>query len=320
MKKIYILIVAIAVSFGAYAQRQAGSSISFKPLNINADKSTDTLYPASFLTAGCDSLELYGGYTSQGAYNGYICGTNGWGDLEKAQKFYITGSAQVTDVLAPVWTNTPSGSGSTSFKIYSVNATTKGPQAVLGTSATVPTNTIASTGLTAYHFSTPVSVTSMFFASFVIDQAPDTVAVLSSKEGCWSNDSLAWELWSGTDGWYSMYFSWGDLQIDLAIFPVVNTTASIENDYFIDGIKLNQNQPNPSTNATLIQYEIQNSASVSLEIYDITGRLVLSYDEGKQIAGKHNILVDSDKLMKGTYFYSLKADNHRLTKKMIITQ
>ncbi|MFA5781607.1 MAG: T9SS type A sorting domain-containing protein [Bacteroidales bacterium] len=92
------------------------------------------------------------------------------------------------------------------------------------------------------------------------------------------------------------------------------------NEEYTNGIKLSQNQPNPATNATLIQYEIQNNASVSLEIYDITGRLVLSYDEGKQIAGKHNILVDSDKLMKGTYFYSLKADNYRLTKKMIITQ
>ncbi|MFA4851090.1 MAG: T9SS type A sorting domain-containing protein [Bacteroidales bacterium] len=119
---------------------------------------------------------------------------------------------------------------------------------------------------------------------------------------------------AGTWGWY--YVS-GTVPI---VGLVTKTGTGVNDNYFVNGIKLFQNQPNPATNATLIQYEIQNNASVSLEIYDVTGRLVLSYDEGKQIAGKHNILVDSDKLNRGTYYYSLKADNHRLTKKMIITQ
>ena len=101
---------------------------------------------------------------------------------------------------------------------------------------------------------------------------------------------------------------------------VIEKSATGIKEEFINGVKLCQNQPNPVAGNTLIQYEIQNNASVSLEIYDITGRLALSYNEGNQIAGKHNIFIDAGKLNMGTYFYTLKVDNTRLTKKMVVTQ
>lgn len=87
-----------------------------------------------------------------------------------------------------------------------------------------------------------------------------------------------------------------------------------------NGIKLGQNQPNPANGMTTIQYEINNAGNVSLELYDMTGRQVLFVDEGKQAAGKHNILIDSEKLNEGAYYYSLKVNDTRLTKKMIITK
>jgi flagellar hook assembly protein FlgD len=116
-----------------------------------------------------------------------------------------------------------------------------------------------------------------------------------------------------------MYASWGTtgFQMDLAIFPVITTGSGVQ-DYFIDGIKLGQNQPNPATSTTMIQYEVQNSSKVSLDIYDITGRLVLTMDEGNQMAGKHSIVIDANKLQAGSYFYSLKAGDKRLTKQMVI--
>jgi len=79
---------------------------------------------------------------------------------------------------------------------------------------------------------------------------------------------------------------------------------------------LYQNQPNPASANTLIQYEIQSSSNVSFEVYDITGRMVLSMNEGNQAAGKHAIVIDANKLQSGSYFYTLKAGNQKLTKKM----
>jgi len=87
MKKIYILIVVIAISFGANAQKQIGGSTSFKPLNINSDKIIDTLRPTPFITVGCDSFELYGAIDGSSVYQGYMTGTNGWVILKKLKNF-----------------------------------------------------------------------------------------------------------------------------------------------------------------------------------------------------------------------------------------
>jgi len=89
---------------------------------------------------------------------------------------------------------------------------------------------------------------------------------------------------------------------------------NVEKNNFI----LYQNQPNPATSTTMVQYEVQNNSNVSLQVFDITGRLVLTMDEGNQIAGMHSILIDAGKLQSGTYFYLLKAGDNRLTKKMVI--
>jgi hypothetical protein len=320
MKKIYILAVLVTfVSFG-FAQKHVGKPISTKSISINSESrsTTDTLYAVPWQTVNaCDSFFIYG--VSGG---GYVTGTNNYGDLEKAQKFSLTGLTnpiQVTNILAPFWTNTPTSTANIVMKIYSVNTTTKGPQTLLGTSNAVTISQIVTGGMTNFTFTTPVTVTTSFFASFVVPSA-DTAVVYESKQGCWSNDSLAFELWSPAPGtWHSMYASWGTtgFQMDLAIFPVITTGSGVQ-DYFIDGIKLGQNQPNPATSTTMIQYEVQNSSKVSLDIYDITGRLVLTMDEGNQMAGKHSIVIDANKLQAGSYFYSLKAGDKRLTKQMVI--
>ena len=152
---------------------------------------------------------------------------------------------------------------------------------------------------------------------------PDGYAVKLSTTGIAKTDFTvnAFSIAAEGSAWTNHSFNLGTYAGQtIHIDDIKVASPSSVNEEYTNGIELSQNQPNPATNATLIRYKIQNNADVSLEIYDITGRLVVSYNEGNQIAGKHNIYVDSDKLNKGTYFYTLKADNQRLTKKMIITQ
>ncbi len=134
---------------------------------------------------------------------------------------------------------------------------------------------------------------------------------------------MAWELWSGNGGWYSFLTDssgWG-LDLDLAIFPVVdNSSAGVESDNFFQGIKLSQNQPNPAGSETVIQYELQNNSHVTFEIYDVTGKKVIAVNEGEKNKGRHSINVTTEKLASGTYYYMLKANDNRLTKKMVITK
>jgi len=86
-----------------------------------------------------------------------------------------------------------------------------------------------------------------------------------------------------------------------------------------DQFVLHQNYPNPFNPETTISYELPKSALVSIEIYDITGRLVETLLNGKQSAGKHTIKFSANKLSSGVYFYRLTANQSVLAmKKMVV--
>ena len=87
---------------------------------------------------------------------------------------------------------------------------------------------------------------------------------------------------------------------------------------FINGIKLSRNSTNTVNGTTKINYEIQNNSNVFMEIYDSSGKLIINADEGNKTAGSHYILLDSTKLPKGTYYYTLVANGKRFSKKMTI--
>ena len=82
--------------------------------------------------------------------------------------------------------------------------------------------------------------------------------------------------------------------------------------------KLYQNVPNPAVNSTRISYELTKSGKVTIDICDLTGRKVLSYNEGNQSTGVHSIDVNLTNLCSGTYFYTLNTDDFTKTKKMIV--
>ena len=81
---------------------------------------------------------------------------------------------------------------------------------------------------------------------------------------------------------------------------------------------LSQNQPNPVKENTVIAYELKSAERVTLEIYDITGKLISSINEGNQAAGNYTINYNASKLNAGIYTYTLVAGDARLTKKMTV--
>jgi hypothetical protein len=89
---------------------------------------------------------------------------------------------------------------------------------------------------------------------------------------------------------------------------------------------LKQNYPNPFNKLTAISYQIPNSypASsishhVSLNIYDISGRLVETLVDEKQEPGVYQLPVTSNQLPgSGVYFYRLKAGDFTDSKKFVI--
>ena len=80
------------------------------------------------------------------------------------------------------------------------------------------------------------------------------------------------------------------------------------------------NTPNPAKNYTIISYNLPDNANVQLYIQNVNGQLIKTLLEEKQTAGKHQIKWNTDNLLSGIYFYTLKTENNIVTKKCIISK
>ena len=70
-----------------------------------------------------------------------------------------------------------------------------------------------------------------------------------------------------------------------------------------DKFELYQNYPNPFNPTTTISYQLSANSKVSLKIYDILGREVMTLADGEQQAGYHQEVFDASRLASGVYVY-----------------
>lgn len=100
------------------------------------------------------------------------------------------------------------------------------------------------------------------------------------------------------------------------------TSVGTENQHIADKYVLSQNYPNPFNPVTTINFSLpENTSHVTIEIHDITGKLIKQAFKGKLSAGEHSIQFDGSELNSGVYYYSLKVNGFgREVKKMIIVK
>lgn len=94
----------------------------------------------------------------------------------------------------------------------------------------------------------------------------------------------------------------------------------LSTDEEIAGVELGQNIPNPFNGASQISYTLDNGGKVSMEIVDVTGKVVANFNEGTKSAGTYNITVNADELAAGVYYYTLMVDDSRTTKRMVVSK
>ena len=86
---------------------------------------------------------------------------------------------------------------------------------------------------------------------------------------------------------------------------------------------VHQNFPNPFTAGTSISFALPNPASVSLDVYNVQGRLVRNLHDGVVPAGRHSITWDGrdaegQRVSSGVYFYRVETETDRAERKMVI--
>jgi hypothetical protein len=113
---------------------------------------------------------------------------------------------------------------------------------------------------------------------------------------------------------------------DNIFFDISNTNFTISTVSGISNIgnepltfKLSQNFPNPFNPSTMINFVIPQKSVVSLNVYDISGKLVerLINNEIKT-EGSYSYELDGSRLSSGIYYYRITAGNFTETKKMIM--
>jgi hypothetical protein len=82
--------------------------------------------------------------------------------------------------------------------------------------------------------------------------------------------------------------------------------------------KLSQNFPNPFNPSTIIEYALPKNSHIIITIYNSLGQKVTELVNTEVKAGNHQVNFDATNLASGLYFYTLKADNVKITKKMLL--
>lgn len=81
---------------------------------------------------------------------------------------------------------------------------------------------------------------------------------------------------------------------------------------------LSQNFPNPFNPVTKINYAIPHEEKVTINVYDILGRVVKVLVNENQKAGYYTAVFDGSNYASGIYFYRITAGNFTSTKKMVL--
>lgn len=85
-----------------------------------------------------------------------------------------------------------------------------------------------------------------------------------------------------------------------------STSVRIDNQSPV-GIKLSQNYPNPFNPTTMIEFSINESQFVQLQVFDLAGRKVSDIMSGILPSGTHRVAFNAQLLSSGTYMYQLQT-------------
>lgn len=97
------------------------------------------------------------------------------------------------------------------------------------------------------------------------------------------------------------------------------TVQGLEDNYVTQQFtEVSQNFPNPFNNETFVSLSLGNDSYVTMNVYSITGQVVLSKDYGLMVHGSHTLSINGAMLTSGVYFYSITAGETTFTRKMIV--
>lgn len=286
----------------------------------------DTLLGPAFALPCGDQITTY---FSSGW--GYIAGNNAFSDFEKAQRITLGEGNNFT--VQEVWGFFAAASevndGPLRAKVYSTTAG-GAPTTELGVSTDINVSDIdtSSTSLvpTIFTFTTPPAVTGPeFFVSIDFRDlyaSQDTVGLWMSQDDCGDGND-AYEFWGDGMGWFPIDSpsSWGFeanflIGVVVAFDPI--SSQSPEPVAGMNGLRVFPASPNPTSENLNINYQLDQSSKVQIEIYSTDGKLLQRIDKGIQPSGRFTETLITEELPAGSYVYGVITEKARLMNRFVV--
>ena len=340
MKKFYVLTIsALFASTSMFAQQRTvtGTPMILKDHITNAGVRTqvDTI----------TYVELFDGTWSPTFYSvtggGYILGENTYDDKQKAQSFMVgdlhPGSAHYVTGAGIWWGGKQVTSGNPNSKVtVKISKSTGSGTSTSGTVNLAPSSTIlgqvdilaAAIDTSNFQwvvFPSPVLIGASENYAISVDftglAAGDTAGIVSSADGEFNLPEVVWEQWSDNT-WYTLPAAgWGGGTLDLVAYIMATVDfkgASIDEN--ANGVKIEQNYPNPANESTTVSYTLTQASDVNVEVVDILGKVVMSSAQGNKVAGAHKININTSVLAAGTYSINITTEFGKVSNKMVVAR
>ncbi len=149
-----------------------------------------------------------------------------------------------------------------------------------------------------------------------------------------------WQAYMGTvakytleqDDKYILPYTYEDLDPNDDLQPVqfkyITDFSFTAADFTLEGIgdqtetitnaSVSQNFPNPFKTETYVNIGLNRSSELVVEVHTLIGQMVSSKDYGLLTSGQHTLTIDGSKLSPGVYFFTVKAGDSKITRKMIV--
>lgn len=131
---------------------------------------------------------------------------------------------------------------------------------------------------------------------------------LAPKTSLGSTANIA--VWESVSGEYSHIYGRAFL------FSTIDLGVRQQN--AIMGFNLSQNYPNPFNPSTVISYRLPVVSHVTLKIYDVLGREVVTLVDERKSPGTYEVKFDGSRFASGVYFCRMNAGSYISTRKIML--
>ncbi|TND08785.1 MAG: putative aminopeptidase [Bacteroidetes bacterium] len=125
--------------------------------------------------------------------------------------------------------------------------------------------------------------------------------------------------YNGTDVYIAYHHDANDMFI-LYLTDIMMIEGTVGVSETAGNVSVKQNFPNPANGITEIDFSLINAVdNVTLNIYEVSGKLVSSVSQNNVGAGTHAIKFNASEMPAGMYYYTLTAGGNSVSKKMVVT-